>query len=1062
MRLKTAIALIGAASLLVPAAVPAQSAVPHRDEIHIVVQNQGADQDDPDVGAFSPDDSKILTVGSGQGDAVLLRDAMTGLVINRIALPASPNDADVVIKTLEFSPDGTGARAEGFYVEDGDQSTCRAVHYAIDLTAMRAAAHFEHDTSDACELSPSFDRLNGLIATSHHGGLRLLDSTPDQGSSGMVVTRADGTVLRYLQKPQGALEAHELRTGALSADGGTVALIAGTRAEHEGTALADFGVYPDGKDGMPPHQHSTIIGFDPVAMTFRGTLALDGYYQDVAWLDADHVLIQRAFGAASRGTARNMHDDRSMFEPPPALVVDMRTMRPGPPIAMHCYLRPLPGGGFVGAGLENCQPGPSNGDRDLAVMPANDPKWRVIAKGLAQGGYIDDIAVSADGTRLAVLTCSSFYETQGKATVHLLAVNGAPLAAPAPVPYRWCATAIRFAANGRSVIATEDTHAWLWSPNSGNGFRVLTRRAAAPLFRIYPAGLDPDAGQPGAPFANLVAQGQVPGKPLVWAASRTDGLRFWDTRNGTEVQSIMLFSGSHFLATTPDGRYDTNLGPDTRAFSWLVADAPERALGPQTFMRTYYTPQLGQKLNACITAWNGCTDALPPIPPPLSLNRVLPQVRIDNVVADARSATAKVTLSLREGVDTDAPNRKTRSGLYNLRLFRDGVLVGEFPANPSEAAGQTDAGWRDANRIPGQVNGRAQAQITIALPGSAAKHRVHLSAYAFNEDRIKSDTATYSFPSPAIPIRPRRAFVLAIGIDAYATPRLRLHYAGNDARLIARRLATLPRQDQVHVVTLDGDQHTITRAAILAALDLLGGGDRAADLAVLSAAGIANAAELVKTGPNDTVIISFSGHGWADPKGNFFLLGADADWPDSTEFPVAASLVSSADLAGLLKRIEARDIALVIDACHSAASVEAPGFKPGPMGDTGLGQLAWDKGIRILAAAGPADVAREDSTIKQGLLTAVLAQQGIDDSGFGLADLNADKRIMLDEWLRYGLQALPARSAATLAQAAAGSGRQIGAFRVLMDSQAAPPVPQQPALFDFARRRSPIALRIKP
>ena len=46
----------------------------------------------------------------------------------------------------------------------------------------------------------------------------------------------------------------------------------------------------------------------------------------------------------------------------------------------------------------------------------------------------------------------------------------------------------------------------------------------------------------------------------------------------------------------------------------------------------------------------------------------------------------------------------------------------------------------------------------------------------------------------------------------------------------------------------------------------------------------------------------------------------------------------------------AADIALIIDACHSGATVDSGSFKPGPLGDAGLGQLAYDKGIRILAA----------------------------------------------------------------------------------------------------------------
>lgn len=74
------------------------------------------------------------------------------------------------------------------------------------------------------------------------------------------------------------------------------------------------------------------------------------------------------------------------------------------------------------------------------------------------------------------------------------------------------------------------------------------------------------------------------------------------------------------------------------------------------------------------------------------------------------------------------------------------------------------------------------------------------------------------------------------------------------------------------------------------------------------------------------------------------------------------------------------------------------------MGDPRLGQLAFDKGIRILAAAGRDDVAWEDTTVKQGLLTYALADVAIDDKGFGQAYFNHDRRLMLDEWLRFAVR----------------------------------------------------------
>jgi hypothetical protein len=44
---------------------------------------------------------------------------------------------------------------------------------------------------------------------------------------------------------------------------------------------------------------------------------------------------------------------------------------------------------------------------------------------------------------------------------------------------------------------------------------------------------------------------------------------------------------------------------------------------------------------------------------------------------------------------------------------------------------------------------------------------------------------------------------------------------------------------------------------------------------------------------------------------------------------------------------------LILDSCHSGA-VPGREFRPGPLGDPGFGQLSYDKGMRVLCAAQPA------------------------------------------------------------------------------------------------------------
>jgi uncharacterized caspase-like protein len=333
---------------------------------------------------------------------------------------------------------------------------------------------------------------------------------------------------------------------------------------------------------------------------------------------------------------------------------------------------------------------------------------------------------------------------------------------------------------------------------------------------------------------------------------------------------------------------------------------------------------------------------------------------------------------------------------------------------------------------------------------------------------VKSDTITTRRRTPPIATpRPRRAFVLAVGINRYDAKQLQLRYAAGDATLVAQRLGALPGYD-VRTLALAGTETRVTKALIGAALALLATtpanslqdseNRRTAALATLSAAGIDGKGFEPAT-PDDLVIMSYSGHGWTDPVGSFFMLPADTQWQPTGPPADHASMIGAEELAGLLEAIDAGDMALVIDACHSAASVAAGGFKPGPMGDAGLGQLAYDKGIRIIAASQTDDVAFEDAGLQHGLLTYALAVKGIDEQGFGEADLNHDKRIKLDEWLRYAVEQLPSLSTQMkLRRSANGFGSRRRAI-VISDNQAAPPKPQVPALFDFNSTDNAIVLR---
>jgi uncharacterized caspase-like protein len=495
-----------------------------------------------------------------------------------------------------------------------------------------------------------------------------------------------------------------------------------------------------------------------------------------------------------------------------------------------------------------------------------------------------------------------------------------------------------------------------------------------------------------------------------------------------------------------------------------MADAPWQSLPSQTFMRDYFEPELLRKTVDCTLA-DSCARVLRPVRDIARLNRLLPEVRILDVKL-AEDAPGQVVVDV-ELQETGDPRNGMTSGLFGVKLLLNDRQLEQIPGHFEQPVAPDIEAWREANALVRDEQGKWRGSFQVAVPTHHGGEAMEFAAYAFNADRVKSDTARRSWtppPSPAMPLRPRRAFVLTIGVDDYAEKRLDLNFAVADATVIGDRLAAIPGYEMRHIrltsaPARDGKPaRQVTRDDIRGALSLLAGFPPEMDQ-MIRLADVHGATALEETNPDDIVIISYSGHGHADASGNFVLVPSDARWPGDADGPVPQTVISAADLTIWLGFMQASEIAFIIDACHSGASVQTPDFKPGPMGDTGLGQLAFDKGIRILAATQADDVALELSSLKQGLLTAALGE-GL-DAGGRLADANRDGTVLLDEWLRYAVARLPSLSEEARRGNIGGAMAARG-VRVVMRRPAgvaeAPRV-QQPSLFDFNPAPSAVVLR---
>lgn len=841
-------------------------------------------------------------------------------------------------------------------------------------------------------------------------------------------------------------------------------------------------------------------------------------YHHVRWVDDTRYLL------GSNGYEPTDDTEDALAGVPPVLLADADCAARGtcPAVGARWQTQPLADGALVALGsLEGyCYRHPADADglyclgdetrpddgnltadppaTGLAYRAAGASDWQPVAVDAFRDQVITALQVSPDGTQLAIAT-RAWDRADAPDAKQVLRVWRMDVADGVATPPRllWervdpldggpsfsddtTIRALSFSADGRRLVFT---HAKASGANGAKAdLYLLDTDAAARVRTISGFGsravaigddrvvgldngalLDLGSGRVVAQLAlrtALVRAGWIARSQLLWAATADGRLLFLDPGDGALQLTMHMLPGNRFFAVAPGGRYDTNLAADSALVRWVVPDAPWQSLSAQTFMRDYYEPGLYRRLLDC-RASDTCATVFKPLPAIASLNRVLPTTRITEVRTGRDASEAIVTVEVREGIDDDATNGKTRSGLYNPRLFRNGRLVAMVPREV-DAAGSTFEQWRARNGVKA-THGVHRLTFTVPLPTQPDDAPQVFTAYAFNEDRIKGETATFAWTRPAVTPRARHAYVLTIGIDDYDTPRFRLNYAVADARLMASRLADVPGY-QTHQLVLaaergvDGLRTRVDRVTMQHVLALLAGtAEREATLAALRAQGI-DASVLRPATPDDVVIVSFSGHGWANPRGEFFLIPGDGRWPDGAKEPDLSTVFATADLVTPFHAMQAGEITLVIDACHSAASVADGRFKPGPMGDSGLGQLAYDKGIRILAATQADDVALEDARLGQGLLTYALAVDGL---GNGEADLDHDADIRIDEWLVYAVRRLPTLATdarvGRIAATGTGSGARAITFSDLPVDAPARRV-QQPALFDFNPQPSPVVLR---
>lgn len=493
-------------------------------------------------------------------------------------------------------------------------------------------------------------------------------------------------------------------------------------------------------------------------------------------------------------------------------------------------------------------------------------------------------------------------------------------------------------------------------------------------------------GELQGPVAQVTSMSISPDAKRLLVGDEQGVVTLYDLSRRELLARLYNFSGGNWAVVDRQGRFDTNNVEGLERLHWVMPDEPFRAYPLELFMREYFEPQLLAKLLN--------NQPLPPVPDVTSINKARPVVSIDKIL---RSSSAPGSVDVQVTVAPEKGRSGKSSGAVDLKLFRAHLLVGSVPLDSAEVLRSL------RSNTPTQVTFR-----NVRLPTTADPIEFH--AYAFNTDGVKGDTAKATFTRSdlgATAAKPaRKAYLVSIGVNQHDHADWNLSFAAPDARVtqdvLSRRLKDTGLYSDIVQVPLisDGQSSDAAKGLIRAVTAILAG--QPVDPAL--AARIPNITQLKAATPDDFVLITYAGHGYSDG-GDFYLVPQDIGSGRQVNSDTRNHSISTREMSTWLSPIDAGELTLIIDACHAAAAVDSEGFKPGPMGAKGFGQLAYDKGMRVLTATQSDDVALESARLQQGLLTYALVTEGLVRAQ---ADtLPKDGEIRLSEWLNFGVRRVP-------------------------------------------------------
>lgn len=487
-------------------------------------------------------------------------------------------------------------------------------------------------------------------------------------------------------------------------------------------------------------------------------------------------------------------------------------------------------------------------------------------------------------------------------------------------------------------------------------------------------------------------------------------VKLWEVSSGTELATLVSVDQNDWLVSTPDGLFDGS--PDGwKRIIWRFDNKTFNYAPVEAYFNDYFYPGLLQEI------FQGKRPKAPSGKelenrdrrrPSVVIRQVQPPLSSLNIPAEKMAPmnegrTVAIQIEATENVDQPVPESQPRSsGVQDLRLFRNGTLVKVWHGDVfDKSRGCVEMGVNASAQPTGPRKAICTAVVSIVAGGN------EFTAYAFNHDNLKSDDADPLVVTGDESLTRKGVFyVLAVGINQYQAAGYDLKFAVADVEEIGAELKL--QQDKIgeyartEVISLTDE--LATKANILFALRRFAG-DNQENAGDKGSSQLKKELEKIRVlQPEDALVLYYAGHGSAKEE-HFYLMPHDVLPSDDSH--LRASSLSDVDLNEALERLDAGKLLMVIDACQSGQMLGAAKEGRGPMNSKGLAQLAFDKGMYILAAAQSYQAAKEVSRsqegkkIEHGLLTFALLE------GLNQAKVDRTGKIRERDWMKYAVDQVP-------------------------------------------------------